>query len=215
MGRPRTAAFDLQRTIIRREAACLFADRGFPGASMADIARSCGVSKPLLYHYYRDKCELLFDIADSYMERLLVIADGVQREGLDRDAHLRTLIARFMAEYEHSQAQHRVLVQDVKFLGKVERNHILSKERRVVEIFTALIAGLQPSLSRPAPPVPLAMILFGMINWTFTWLRPDGPLSYADMAGIVADVFLHGVSGPPAACGLRHNPDSGTRESTG
>jgi len=42
------------------------------------------------------------------------------------------------------------------------------------------------------------MILFGMINWTFTWLRPEGPLTYADMADIVAEIFLHGVAEPRA-----------------
>jgi hypothetical protein len=43
------------------------------------------------------------------------------------------------------------------------------------------------------------MLLFGMINWMFTWLRPDGRLAHADMAPIVADLFLGGlgaVKGP-------------------
>ena len=37
------------------------------------------------------------------------------------------------------------------------------------------------------------MILFGMINWTFTWLKDRGPLTYADMAPLVADLFLGGI----------------------
>jgi hypothetical protein len=45
--------------------------------------------------------------------------------------------------------------------------------------------------------VPLAMILFGMINWTFTWLRADGSLTYSDMADIVSDIFLSGAVSPP------------------
>jgi len=51
--------------------------------------------------------------------------------------------------------------------------------------------------------VPLAMILFGMINWTFTWLRPDGKLTYEDMAPVVSEIFLSGVQ--PAA-GTRRKP---------
>ena len=39
------------------------------------------------------------------------------------------------------------------------------------------------------------MILFGMINWTFTWLRADGPLTFRDMAPIVTGIFLDGVRG--------------------
>jgi hypothetical protein len=34
-----------------------------------------------------------------------------------------------------------------------------------------------------------------MINWTFTWLRAQGPLTYADMADVVTEIFLHGAAG--------------------
>jgi hypothetical protein len=40
---------------------------------------------------------------------------------------------------------------------------------------------------------PLTMLLFGMINWMFTWLKPDGPISHADMAPVVADLFFGGL----------------------
>jgi len=38
----------------------------------------------------------------------------------------------------------------------------------------------------------LTMMLFGMINWTFTWLRPGGPMSYADFAHEVIATLEHG-----------------------
>jgi hypothetical protein len=98
-----------------------------------------------------------------------------------------------MQEYEHSQAQHMVLVQDVKFLGESERSRVVAKERQVVDAFGEAIAALKPRFRRKALRVPLAMILFGMINWTFTWLRADGPLTYQDMAKVVTDIFLRGV----------------------
>ena len=40
----------------------------------------------------------------------------------------------------------------------------------------------------------LAMLLFGMMNWMFTWLQPKGPLSHADMAPVVADLFFGGLA---------------------
>ena len=46
------------------------------------------------------------------------------------------------------------------------------------------------------------MLLFGMMNWMFTWLRPDGSLTHADMAPVVADLFFGGlaaVAAPHAA----------------
>ena len=40
-----------------------------------------------------------------------------------------------MQEYEHAQAYHSVLVQDVKFLNAVERKRIVAKENQVVDAF--------------------------------------------------------------------------------
>jgi AcrR family transcriptional regulator len=198
MARPRAATFDQQRTSILEAAAQLFADHGFPSASMAQLAQACGISKPLLYHYYRDKAHILFDVADGYMNTLTGIVAEVKAEALEPEAHFRALVGRFMQAYRHSQAQHMVLVQDVKFLGEAERATVIEKERAVVDAFAAAIAKLKPRWTRKALRVPLAMILFGMINWTFTWLRADGPLRYEDMAEVVADIFLHGVTAQAA-----------------
>lgn len=198
MARPRAATFDQQRATIVDAAARLFADHGFPSASMAQLAQACGISKPLLYHYYRDKAHILFDVADGYMNSLMAIVAEVKAEALEPEAHFRALVGRFMQAYQHSQAQHMVLVQDVKFLGEAERATVIEKERAVVDAFAAAIAKLKPRWTRKALKVPLAMILFGMINWTFTWLRADGPLRYEDMADVVADIFLHGVTAQAA-----------------
>jgi hypothetical protein len=38
------------------------------------------------------------------------------------------------------------------------------------------------------------MLLFGMMNWMFTWLQPGGKLTHAAMAPIVADLFFNGLN---------------------
>jgi AcrR family transcriptional regulator len=193
LARRKADTFDAQRAAIRDAATLLFAEKGYKAASIADLARACGVSKALMYHYYRDKEHLLFDIADSYIDRLQAIVDAIGAEKLPAAAHLRRLIESFMVEYEHSAARHRVLVQDVKYLQRVHRARVLAKQRRVVQGYADVIAQLAPG-DRARLAKPLTMILFGMINWTFTWLKDTGPLSYADMAPIVADLFLGGVA---------------------
>jgi AcrR family transcriptional regulator len=194
MPRGKGATFDQQRAAILNAAAQLFAQKGFTGASMADVARACGVSKPLLYHYYRDKRHLLYDAVDSYLDRLIAISTVKRSRNDDHDAHFRALVAAFMHEYERAQAQHIVLVQDVKYLGPTERAAVIAKQRMLVDAFVRAIAALRPRLRDKALRVPLTMLLFGMINWTFTWLRPAGRLTYDDMAKVVAEVFLHGVA---------------------
>src|SRR4030095_2528609 len=135
MPRGKAPTFEQQRADILQNAAQLFAEKGFVAASMSDLARACGVSKALLYHYYRDKAHLLFDTADSYLDTLIGIVADVRAQELPPTGHFGVLVARFMQEYEHSQAQHMVLVQDVKFLGESERARVVAKERRVVNAF--------------------------------------------------------------------------------
>jgi AcrR family transcriptional regulator len=192
MARPKAAGFDAQRGAIRDAAARLFAERGYASTSIADIAASCGVSKALLYHYYRDKEDLLYDIAASYVDRLQAIVDEVAAERLPDAAHLRRLIERFMSEYGHSAARHRVLVQDVKYLTRAHRARVVARQREVVTGFAQAIAQLSPAATTEWQR-PLAMVLFGMMNWTFTWLRPDGELTHDDLAPVVADLFIGGL----------------------
>ncbi len=199
MARTRSPTHDLQREAILRAAACLFARNGFHNASMADLARACGVSKPLLYHYHRDKEHILFDIADSYMDRLQAIVDEVTAQRLPAEARLRVLIGRFLACYADSQDRHMVLVQDVKFLLPDHCAQVREKERRVVAAFVEAVVELAPDLRGQDLARTVAMILFGMINWTFTWMRADGALSHAEMASLVADIFIGGVRARMAA----------------
>ena len=193
MARKRAATFDLQRDALLAAAARLFAERGYAAASVAEIAQALGVSKALLYHYYRDKEQLLFDIVDRYLDGLLALVAEVQAQRLPAEANLRTLIERFMRAYEHSAAYHRVLVQDVKYLSPTHRNRARARQRRVVEAFAEAIVGVAPELQKGVLLKPVTMVLFGMMNWTFTWLRENGTLSYAGLAPVVAGIFLGGV----------------------
>ncbi len=195
MARGKAPTFEVQRATILAEAARLFAKRSFPNASMAELAKACGVSKPLLYHYYRDKEHILFDIADSYMDQLLDIVAGVKAAALAPQPHLEALLTRFMDEYGHSQHRHMVLVQDVKFLQAEQAEQVTAKQRRVVAAFAEAVERVEPGLRRRHLDKPVAMILFGMINWTFTWLRADGRFTHADMAPVVCRIVLEGIRG--------------------
>ncbi|TVT76204.1 MAG: TetR/AcrR family transcriptional regulator [Denitromonas halophila] len=195
MARTRAATHDQQRNAILDMAAKLFADKGFHATSMSQLAAACGVSKPLLYHYAKDKAEMLFSVADSYMDTLVALVESVETEQLPPDAHLTRLIARFLETYANAHNQHRVLVQDVRHLDDAPRQQVADKERAVVAAFARAIAAVEPGVSEKGLDKVVAMILFGMVNWTFTWLRANGPLTYEDMAPLVTGILLNGVHG--------------------
>jgi AcrR family transcriptional regulator len=195
MARGKAPTFEAQRGAIMAAAAALIAKKGFHSASMAEIAKACGVSKPLLYHYYRDKEHILFDIADSYIDQLLSVVERVAQQRLEPEAHLLALVSGFMAEYEHSENHHRVLVQDVRFLQEEQAALVIERQRRVVAGVTEVLVRIEPALVRLKLERPVTMILFGMINWTYTWLRAGGPLTYTDMGPLVTRILLKGVGG--------------------
>lgn len=193
MARPRAAGYDDQREQILARAAELFAHRGYTAATMAEIAEACGVSKATLYHYVRDKHDLLAQITGGHVARLEALIDEVGARGLAPEPHLRALVDAFLAAYASAANEHRVLTEDVKFLAPDEHAAVTAAERRVVRAFADALATLRPELRAAALETPVAMLLFGMINWTFTWLKPGGTLSHAALAPLVSDLFLGGL----------------------
>jgi TetR/AcrR family transcriptional regulator len=199
MARTRAATYDDQRALILARAAELFARRGYTAASMNEVAAACSVSKATLYHYVRDKHALLAQIAGDHVERLEALVAAVKAERRAPAAELDALIRRFTAAYADAQHEHRVLTEDVKFLHAAERAQVEGGQRRVVAAFASAITRVRPDLASLA--TPLAMLLFGMINWTFTWMRPGGALTHQRLAPIVAELFFGGLPavGAPAA----------------
>lgn len=191
MARPRAADHDQQRNAILARAAELFAERGYHGTSMNDVAQAAGVGKATLYHYVRDKPALVVQIAHGHVAALLALVAEVRALKLKPEPHLRTLLLRFMAVYAGAQAAHRVLTEDVKFLPPDEAEGVRAREREVVAEFARSVAQLRPDLRAQA--TPLAMLLLGMINWTFTWLKPGGALTHEQLAPMVADLFFGGL----------------------
>lgn len=193
MARGRAPGYEDQRDMILGHAAALFARRGYPATSMNEVAEACGLSKPTLYHYFRDKYSLLVHIADDHVSRLQTLVVEVEAQDLAPEPRLRAFIERFVMEYAQAQHAHRVLTEDVKFLQDEDRERVLGKERAVVAGFANAVVQLRPDTETAGLHKALTMLLFGMINWMFTWLRPQGELNYEDMAPVVADLFFGGI----------------------
>ena len=193
MARTRSTGYDDQREAILAQAAALFARQGYTAASMNQVAAACGISKPTLYHYVQDKHELLLCVAQGHIDRLQALVADVESQALPARERLQALIERFVLAYADAQHEHRVLTEDVKFLDEAARARVLEGERRVVAAFARAVVELRPELAGAALATPLTMLLFGMINWMFTWLKPGGALSHAAMAPVVVDLFLGGL----------------------
>ncbi len=211
MARPKSATHDIKRDAILDIAAKCFAKFSYPAASMNEIATACGTSKARLYHYYDSKEAILFDLLDRHTQRLLALIAQTeahaQRKNLDERATLHALVRAFLQEYETSATRHAALLNDTQFLSDAPnpdlaappvspRDLILNRQRDIVAAMTRFMKRAYPERLTPANQTALTMMLLGMINWTFTWLRPGGPISYAAFAEEVIAMLEKGLGQP-------------------
>jgi AcrR family transcriptional regulator len=182
MARPQATDYDAKRKHICAHAATCFAQSGYPNASMVQIALASGVSKAGLYHYFVSKEAVLFDVLDGYVRELLQLSQAALASKADAAQALASLITALLATYATAQHQHRVLVTDTQHLSAGLREQVYDDQRQLVKIMAKALQAAYPKHIRPRHASAHAMMVFGMLNWTFTWLKTDGALSYAEYA---------------------------------
>lgn len=195
MARPKAADYDQHRARIIERAVEAFARAGYPGTSMATLADDCGASKAALYHYFASKDALLFEALDGYTQRLLALVEAEQSRGLPPAEELAAVVGALMSEYRNAHAYHAALLNDVKFLEEGERLRIRAQERAVVDAIAASLQRAYPAALDAGNRTVVTMALLGMINFTFAWLRPDGPVSHEQFARLVIDLWSNGLAG--------------------
>lgn len=188
MARPQSPDYDKRREAILDAAARLFAARGFSGASMADLAKSCGTSKSLVYHYFPSKDDVLYAVMTSHLDDLVAAAEGAAQSG-DAKARLRALTRAFMRLYVGAEDRHKVLLNELDNLPPARRAEVVARQRRIIAAVVGPIEALRPD----APAMPIAMLFFGMINWTHSWFRPDGALTADQLADLAVEIMLGGI----------------------
>jgi len=93
-----TARYGLVEHEIDERAIRLFADRGFAGTSLQDIADALGITRPALYYYVKSKDELLARLAaDVAGGSAAQIAELAARPDLDAAGQFRPADARVAA----------------------------------------------------------------------------------------------------------------------
>ena len=199
MARTKAPDHETQREQILELAAAKFAQTSYPSTSMADLAAASGTSKARLYHYYVSKEAILFDLLDRYTKRLMLIIAEVegasQRRGLSEREAFADLVRAFLAEYETSHSRHVALLNDVKYLEQAQREIVLDRQRDIVAAFARQLARAYPKRATKDDQTALTMMVSGMINWTFTWLKPGGKLGYREFAEQVVDMIENGLNG--------------------
>ncbi len=194
MARTQALDYERRREAIVDVAARLFARSGFAETSVSDLAHACDMSKSLMYHYYSSKEEILYAVMASHVDHLeAALADAsVEVAGT---ASFETVIRTFMRSYGGAADRQKVLLNELDNLPADKRKVVVGKQRHIIEVMQRVVVGVFPELKGDAVRARAqTMLIFGMINWTHTWMNPGGPLSVSDIADMVLQIVLPGRS---------------------
>ena len=194
MARSRAADYDDKRRSILKIAAAVFAREGFHGASIATIAAAAEVSKATLYHYYANKDALLFALLQGHLKEVLAALYAAQKSTASPEAQLHAYIVAILEAYRDADDEHRVQIHDMSSLSTNHRNALMALEREIVRLVADCLDLVVPDLLKYREKrQPLAMSLFGILNWHFLWFREQGPMDRKAYADFVMTLFLRGA----------------------
>ncbi len=179
-----------------QQAARLFANDGFDRTAISTIAEQCHVSKALFYHYYPSKDALLFDIIHSHILDLVTSVEAANDPALPPKEALGQLIGGILDAYRDADAEHKIQLNELGKLPEDQQETIRALERRLVNIVVQAIIRVNPALGETRHAnlsKPVAMALFGILNWTYHWFRDGRAMTREAYAAMVTKLFVAGL----------------------
>jgi AcrR family transcriptional regulator len=183
-----------KREELTRIAARLFAERGYQGTSLADLAHALGVQKPSLYHHIESKEDLLWDVAQEGAAAFHTALDAVPARDRPSD-RIREALRAHLAVVGGQLDVATVFVREWRFLTGERREQFVAERRRYEERIRDLFReGVEGSELRTDLDVATAALLFlSAANWAYTWLRPGADTD--ELADRLYAVLLDGMRG--------------------
>ena len=161
-----------RRSELTRAAARLFAEKGYHGTSIGDLAKALGVRKASLYSHIESKQDLLYetmrDGATAFHAALDAIPDdlpAVEKIRLALRGHLRVVSDQLDVA--------TVFVREWRYLDGARREEILAERRRYEERVRALFREGRElgELRTDLDDASAALLALSAANWAYTWLQ--------------------------------------------
>ena len=162
-----------RRRELTREAAKLFAQKGYHGTSIGDIADALGVQKGSLYSHIASKEDLLYETMRDGAAAFHGALDAIP-EDLPATEKIRLALRGHLRVVAEQLDVATVFVQEWRYLEGPRREEIVAERRRYEERIRDLfregreLSELRADLDESAA----ALLLLSAANWAYTWLQP-------------------------------------------
>lgn len=184
----------MTRDDILESSAQVFRQKGFHGASMADIAEAVQLQKASLYHHFSGKQEILVALLDRALDMVSSQMQAVMARDIPADEKLTLAMQTYLKTLSQQGDLVFVLLLEYRSLEtELYSRHIPNRDRFERMWRDLLSEGVRTGVFQCADISMASRALLGAINWTITWYRPDGALSIEEIADHCASLFLSGL----------------------
>ena len=175
----------------------LFEQNGYHGVTVDQIVEESGTSKGGFYHNFKSKDELLYHIHDVFISYVLEKAIEVQNSKTFATpiSRLCATIHSFTKVFDVYKPHITVFYQESTYLTGEFQQRINEKRDDYRRLIVNIIEEGQANgdFRSEVPATISAMAMIGMINWTYKWFNPKGPLTMESIAQVFNDLLLHSL----------------------
>ncbi|MDX2149853.1 MAG: TetR/AcrR family transcriptional regulator [Bryobacteraceae bacterium] len=192
---------DGKREAILRTAVELFHNRGYANTSMNEIAEKLHITKPALYHYFRNKEDILLECYRWGCMLIREFLDEIATQGGTGMEKVESFIRSYI-QLISSDFGRAVIRLDDSELSAAGRSEVRSYKREIDRRLRVFVReGIDDGSIAECDPKLTAFAIAGAINWLSMWYRPGGALSPEEIASGFVQTFANGLrkTGVPAA----------------
>ncbi|MGH3449419.1 MAG: TetR/AcrR family transcriptional regulator [Haloechinothrix sp.] len=192
-------------TRVRAVAVALFADKGFHGVGIRELAQAAELSSASLYHYMGTKEALLADIMRDCLQRLLSAARLATADVDDPVETLGRLVALHVLAHAVQAEETAVVDNEVRSLSATTRRSVVALRDDYEQLWALAIAdGCRAGTFHSADQGVSRRALLEMCSGVARWYSPKGPLPLDALAEQYAALALRALGAAPARPDLAH-----------
>ncbi|MBU1155177.1 MAG: TetR family transcriptional regulator [Proteobacteria bacterium] len=173
----------------------LFAERGFVGTSIRDIAKATGLSISNIYHHFGNKEGLLLAILKTASERLLHELQEASNQPGTPIERFKRLVQTHLQLSRGLRKEAKIFFLDEEHLSPEGYRANLKYQREILDLYREHLLALQEAgeVNFKSPTI-AAFNILGVVNWHLRWYRPEGQMSFEETSREVTEFILHGIS---------------------
>jgi len=198
---------NVMREILIKKGTDLFYKEGFARSSIRDIGRIAGISSSTLYHYFKDKDELLYEVITLIGNHLLKVLNNTIQEFADPEERLKQMVFRQICVLREKKKEVKVYIEEQYQLPPRLRREAHLQQRKIYDTYLHQLELLQKRGRLRINHLPtINFTIFATINWVYRWFKEDGPLTIEELAEMIITILFNGILSSPNKSDKSVNP---------